>query len=476
MREEITSVGIDIGTSTTQLVFSRLVIENRASAYTIPRISISSKTIEYKSDIYDTPLLSNTKIDTEGLGKIVAREYERAGKRPRDIKTGAAIITGEAARKENAGAVLDALCSMAGDFVVATAGPELECILAAKGAGADVLSKERRECVANLDVGGGTTNIGLYKNGQLQGVCCLDIGGRLIKVEQGSISYVFPKIAELAERQGLSLKVGDKAEEQSLRPICVLMADQLSQALGRKPRAPGHEEYHTNGGAPLSIFPDVRAVTFSGGVADFIYGRAGGDWFRFGDVGPLLGEEIRNNGFLSELTLLYPAETIRATVVGAGEHTTEISGSTICFDRGLLPIKNLPVVRAQGVIDGSVNGLAGSIKEGLSLHSYEGGAALAAISLSGKDFTGFRQIQELAEAVIEGAQSILSGGLPLIIVLERDIAKALGQALRLRLPKKQGLICIDGISAHSGDYVDIGEPLAGGAVLPVVVKTLIFNT
>lgn len=473
MREEILSVGIDIGTSTTSLVFSRLVIENRASSFSVPRISIVEKIVSYKSEIYDTPLLSPERIDARAVKEIVSREYEKAGKSPSEVSTGAVIITGETARKENAGAVLEALSAMAGDFVVATAGPELESVLAARGAGADRLSEALCKTLANLDIGGGTTNIAVYKNGVLKGASCLDIGGRLVRTENGRISYIFPRLAKQMIKSGISLNVGDEASEEKLRALCAMMADTLSQALGCKSRDTNHEEFYTNGGSPLSAYTDIRALTFSGGVADFIYAPAQGDYFRFGDIGPLLGDEICRNRELSRLELLRPAETIRATVVGAGTHTTEVSGSTIVYDRELLPMKNLPVLRIEPDAEGAAAGLSQKLREGLALHT---GGAAPAISLSGRGFTGFKQIQELAQELISGAASIIGSGQPLIILLERDIAKALGNALRVRLPKDAGLICIDGIAARAGDYADIGASVGGGAVLPVVIKTLIFNT
>lgn len=194
MQEIVKSVGIDIGTSTTQLVFSRLVVENLAGSYAVPRVSIVQKEVVYRSNIYFTPLLSATEIDAEAVKKIVWEEYKAAGMTPHDLKTGAVIITGETARKQNANQVLEALSDLAGDFVVATAGPDLESVLSARGAGADRISEEERKTVANIDVGGGTSNIALYQKGILKGVSCLDIGGQLIQVKNGKISYIFSKI------------------------------------------------------------------------------------------------------------------------------------------------------------------------------------------------------------------------------------------------------------------------------------------
>ena len=171
MHEVILSVGIDIGTSTTQLIFSRLTIENRASSYTVPRIDIVDKEVIYRSKIYFTPLRSATEIDAEAVKRIVREEYQAAGMTPEMLRTGAVIITGETARKENANEVLEALSDLAGDFVVATAGPDLESVLSARGAGTDALSKEKRTAIANVDIGGGTSNIAVYEKGVLRGTC-----------------------------------------------------------------------------------------------------------------------------------------------------------------------------------------------------------------------------------------------------------------------------------------------------------------
>jgi len=476
MHEEILSVGVDIGTSTTQLVFSRLVIENQASSFTVPRINIVEKIVEYRSDIYMTPLKSPAEIDADKVKQIVQNEYSKAGRHPKDISTGAVIITGETARKENANEVLSALSDMAGDFVVATAGPDLESVLAARGVGADTHSKQRRAVVSNLDVGGGTTNIGVYDNGRLAGVCCLDIGGRLIKVENGLITYVFPKISALAKKNGISINTGDRADLQTLSRICELMAAQLAQAIECSPKDDIHSSLYTNNGKPLPQGLNINAITYSGGVADCVYGQPDENWLRYGDVGVLLGDAIRKNRDLSKVELLPAAETIRATVVGAGTHTTEISGSTISYDRSLLPIKNVPILRISEEEERSLETIEASIRTQLPLYKTEGKPEQVAIAFTGIGRTGFNDIQALAGAVIRGAQEVINGPFPLLLVIEKDIAKALGHAIKVQLEGKKDVICIDGIATLGGDYIDVGEPIGAGSVLPVVVKTLIFNS
>ena len=476
LHEVILSVGIDIGTSTTQLIFSRLTIENRASSYTVPRIQIVDKEVIYRSLIYFTPLKSNTEIDAEAVKKIVRDEYQSAGIKPEDVQTGAVIITGETARKQNANDVLEALSDLAGDFVVATAGPDLESVLSARGAGADKLSEENRTTVANLDVGGGTTNIAVYQKGTLRGVCCLDIGGRLIKIADGRITYIFPKIQDLAKKYGIDLKVGDPAEEQKLRKVCALMADQLAQSLHLKPMDGDHAGPYTNSGKPLPAEPEIKAITFSGGVADCVYQKMEGDLFRYGDIGVLLGQAIRENPDLQTVQLFQAAETIRATVVGAGEHTTEVSGSTIHYAEGKLPIKNIPILKVSEEDEASLETFRSSITHQMPLYQPEGEIEQIAIAFNGEKRTSFAEVQKLAAAIIDAAKEVIASKYPLILVVEADIGKVLGNALNVLLDYKKDVICIDGIKTLSGDYVDIGEPVAEGHVVPVVIKTLIFNS
>ena len=477
MHEIIKSVGIDIGTSTTQLIFSELTIENEASNYVVPRINIVDKKVTYRSKIYFTPLLDQKTIDAEKVKEIIEKEYQDAGMKPEDLSTGAVIITGETARKQNANVVLDTLSNLAGDFVVATAGPDLESVLSARGAGADKLSKEHRETVANLDIGGGTSNIAVFQNGILKGTSCLDVGGRLIKIdENGKIYYIFPGTKELATAHGIEINVGDTAKEETLMKVCELMADQLAQAINKEPADEMHSRMYTNQGKRLKEEPVINAVTYSGGVASVYYEGEPADVFAYHDVGVLLARAIKNHPVLKTVPTYQAAETIRATVVGAGTHTTNVSGSTIQYTDGKLPIKNIPVLRMSEEDEQNPALFQTTLQRKLQLFMNEGHMEQVAIVVSGKYHTSFLKVQELAEMIIHGAEAVISGPYPLIIVLENDIAKVLGNAINVLLERKKDFICIDGIYANDGDYIDIGEPVAMGRVVPVVTKTLIFNS
>ncbi len=476
MKEVMQSVGIDIGTSTTQLIFSRLTIENLASSYAVPRIQIVEKEVTYRSQIYFTPLLSQTEIDAAKVKEIIRQEYQMAGMTPKDLRTGAVIITGETARKRNANAVLETLSDMAGDFVVATAGPDLESVLSARGAGADKLSEDNRAVVANVDIGGGTSNVAIFQKGALKGTCCLDIGGRLVKVAHGKISYVYSGIQRLAKEYGLSVRVGDLADAQALYRVCEKMADQLAMAIHVKEPDEIHRSLYTNQGKPLPAEPKIEAVTYSGGVASCYYEGEPRNVFEYGDIGVLLARAIKAHPDLAAVRT-YPArETIRATVVGAGTHTTNVSGSTISYTEGSLPIKNIPVLKVLEEEEREPVLFRESIQKKLKLYESDGVLEPVAIVFSGKYHANFNQIQELARDIVSGAKEVIEGAHPLILVVENDIAKVLGNAVNVLLGRKKDFICIDGIYANNGDYLDIGEPIAQGRVVPVVTKTLIFNS
>ena len=232
MTEEILSVGIDIGTSTTQLIFSKIFIENRGNAFSVPQIKIIGKEVVYRSQIYITPLENEITIDAKKVKEIIENEYRKADIRYEDVSTGAVIITGDTARKENAREVLEILSGMAGDFVVATAGPDLESIIAGKGSGAYSFSEEKNTNIVNFDIGGGTTNIVIFNRGETEDTTCLDIGGRLIKFdEKGNVTYIFRKMYDIAQDVNINLELGQKLEETDARKIAERMANLIFESV-----------------------------------------------------------------------------------------------------------------------------------------------------------------------------------------------------------------------------------------------------
>lgn len=463
--ERLLSVGIDIGTSTTQCVFSALTLTNTASPFSVPRVAISKKEVLYRAPIRLTPLVDHDTIDASALESLIKEDYRNAGIRPSDIRLGAVIITGETARKQNARAVAQALSGMAGDFVVATAGPSLESILAGKGSGAAEMSRSGGKPVLNLDVGGGTTNMALFERGDPTGDGCLDVGSRLIRFEDDDETVLsFTRAAELtAADAGISLSEGMQLTNGECARIARRMAGLLEEAAGLSPRSALHDSLVAGHALPLPCRFDL--CTFSGGVADCIY-ESGRSDLPFHDLGRFLGQALAGSLFFTQNRVVRPLETRHATVIGAGAYSVSVSGSTISYRDMAFPLPSLPVGKVLLNQSEHLNGLQSAIEEQYRL--FEGECALF---MEGFHSPSFEQIEFMAERI---SRSMVPYE-PKVLILQQDMAKALGQALERRWGKGTPFLCIDGIALDWGDTVDIGAPLSDGKVIPVIVKTLAFS-
>ena len=475
MKEQIVSVGIDIGTSTMEIVFSHITLENLATSFRIPDIRIVDKTIIYRSDVYFTPLLSNTELDSEKIADIVRYEYEKAGMNPQKVQTGAVIITGDTARKVNAKNILHHISAYAGDFVVATAGPSLESILAGKGSGAQIYSENNPGKIANFDIGGGTTNIAIFENGKLMDVDCYDIGGRLIRFKKGTnqVEYIYPKIKKIAEEKGIHVEIGTTLTKNQAMTIVEFMAEGVMEYL--KPEGKGrlYYELSTNEKDGERNW-DIVNISFSGGVGKLIYQNQTSKWDEYSDVGVLLAEAIRKKLENCRQKIVEAAETIGATVVGAGNHTMEVSGSTVFItDKEILPLKNIPIVEIEQEEDKEL--FVKKMKDRIDWMLGDEKQQMIAIAPKTKARMSFKETCALAENIIAGAKRLLDEGQILIIIVKEDFAKVLGQSIKVRLSRKNQIICLDGISAETGDYIDIGMPVGVGDALPVIIKTLAFS-
>ena len=440
MSEDLLSVGLDVGTTSTQMVVSRLRIGNKAGSFAVPEMEIEERQILYKSPVHFTPLLQGDLVDAASLQKIVDKEYEAAGISRQQVDTGAIIITGETSRKENARAVLDRLSGYAGDFVVTTAGPDLESILAAKGAGAAEFSAKTGKTVLHMDIGGGTSNLALIEDGKITATTCLNVGGRLLKIDPGGqLRYVSPVLQEIFEK-----KTGEVVNREEVLTLCEKLVRALEAAAGLRQDFYLMNALRTAGAAVMTP-PRDAVISFSGGVADCIEEEK--PWLAFGDLGPELGRIIRKSRLCRGQYRL-GSETIRATVIGAGSYSTQLSGSTVFYQNMEFPLKNLTVVHTP---------------QALRMLDETG-----VLAMPGMRAPSYAQIAELAEQLTGSFH-----GDSLILALEEDMAKAMGQCLALRLGKSARILCIDRVRLEEGSYLDIGAPV--GPALPVVVKTLILN-
>ena len=452
MGNELLSVGLDVGTTSTQLVVSRLTVENRAGSFAVPEMAILDREILYKSPVHFTPLIRDELVDAPALREIVENEYKKAGIRRENVDTGAIIITGETSRKENAEAVLHELSGFAGEFVVATAGPDLESVLAARGAGAVAWSEDTGKQVLHMDIGGGTSNLALIRDGKILTTGCLNVGGRLIKLDQtGALTYVSPVLRGL-----WPLDAGQRPGMKELEELAGKLVQALEMAAGLRQRDGLLDRFITAGTEPCIPEGDT-VISFSGGVADCIEKEQ--PWNAYGDLGPVLGRAIRESR-LCRGEYRLGSETIRATVIGAGCHSTQLSGSTIFYRNVEFPLKNMPVVAVPREIQNSPE-LGDFLRREMVQQE-----TAAVIALPGLPSPDHETVRTLAKAL-----SCVTG--KLLVCLETDMAKALGQALALELGPEREILCLDRVKLPQGSYLDVGAPL--GPALPVVVKTLAFE-
>src|SRR5690242_14820003 len=210
----VLSVGVDIGSSTSHLVFSRIVLERLDSRYVVTK-----RETFYQSDILLTPYSTDREetIDAAALGAFIEQQYKDAKIDPDEIDTGALILTGVAVRRRNARKIGELFAQQTGKLVAVSAGDSLESVLAAYGSGAVARSIRDQATVMNVDVGGGTAKIAVCTDGQVVDVTALDVGARLIVLDAaGRIERIEEAGRRFADDLGLKLDPGTlvTAEQQ----------------------------------------------------------------------------------------------------------------------------------------------------------------------------------------------------------------------------------------------------------------------
>jgi ethanolamine utilization protein EutA len=484
---ELISVGIDIGTTTTQIVISKLLVAETATLSSMPqarygparkpRADVAKKDVLYQSPVHFTPIDKNGLVDVDELERILTVDYKEAGFTPDQIDTGAVIITGESAKSENAERVINIVAPLAGDFVSTVAGPSLESHLAGRGSGAAAWSSEHFAWATNVDIGGGTTNVAVFRQGDLVDTVVLSVGGRHIQVDQatGTVKHITKSGEKMLKHLGITLKVGDIATVDVLRKVARLMADLIVEALSDHVSQMARDLMET---APLSKSITDTTVFFSGGVADFYYDtkpiRTMQDVAVYGDIGPLMGEELRNHPRVKEWTVLKPLHTERATVMGASHETITLSGMTIWVAPKELPMRNIPVVRPMfdGIPDEQT--LEKAIVDGYNRWDLDPAKDRVALALDLLAVGSYDDLKKMAHGIQSFATKHISPSIPLILVTERDLGKALGQAVSSGLPQFK-VLSIDEVTLAEGDYVDIGQSMLGDRLVSLSVKTLIFS-
>ncbi|MDO5083838.1 MAG: ethanolamine ammonia-lyase reactivating factor EutA [Arachnia propionica] len=478
---EMLSVGIDIGTTTSQLVVSRLTVSNQARVGLVPRLDVDERAVLHQSEPHLTPLSSPEEINVTALVRMIHEEYIRAGIDSSQVETGAVIITGETARTRNAEAILQGLSDLAGDFVVTVAGPSLESQIAGRGSGASDWAADHYATIVNVDIGGGSANAAIFRAGKHVTSAAVMVGGRqaIIDPDSGRLVHLKPAGRDIVEHLGLDIRVGEQVSLQVLRQFTDAMADVVVDLVLGQTSPLGEKLALT---PPLAVDGPVAAYFVSGGVGAAYYDDVPSGTIaevaRYGDVGPLLAASLRENPRWRQLRVEQPAQTLRATVLGAASQQVTLSGSTIWAERSHLPLKNLPVIEprilehvpAYRDPEAVRRAVAQAVQRWDRGESDPGNFVIA---LDLPALMVYPQVIDLAAGLAAFASDYLPADKPLVLVTEQDYAQVLGQTLKSKAPDRP-VIVVDQIGLGEGDFIDIGEPLFDGRVVPVSVKTLVF--
>ena len=473
---DVTSVGIDIGSSTSHLVFSKLTLKREMSFFNMSnRFNLANREIIYEGNIIFTPLLDRTTIDIEGVVKFCEDEYEKAGIKKRMVDTGAVIVTGETAKKENAAEIINRLASEGGKFVSAVAGPNYESLLGAMGSGIVELSRKTQRTILNVDVGGGTSNIAISSKGNVHSTSCINIGGRLLGIDKDFKIWRIDEPSEfLMKELGMNYKLGDIIPESNVKIISREYAKALLEVMRGPATSTIAKELMMTPDLDISI--SIDDYSFSGGVAEMIYDREESHE-EYNDIGKYLAEEIKLLVEELELSIIEPENKIRATVIGAGAFSLSLSGSTCyVYDDVVLPLNNIPVLpinvkRKEFALENIKNEVIRAFK---NYDMIEGDDIVA---LYFKEFIDHSDsiLSTLAKAVESSLPNSVTQKKPIILIFSMDIAKVLGIAIRRETSIQNNLICLDELILEAGDFIDIGAPLNSGDAYPVTVKSLVFN-
>jgi ethanolamine utilization protein EutA len=471
----LTSVGIDIGSAGTQIIFSNIHLQRVGTSLASKYVIVDRQTV-YESPVTFTPYTDETTIDGASLGAIIDTAYIAANIRPSDIDTGVVILTGEALRRENAQSIADVVAAKGGDFVTATAGNHMEAMLAAYGSGAAKASHNISGRILNVDIGGGTTKLALCENGRILWTAALHIGGRLIAADDDHVTRLDPAGRHHAAEAGLTLSVGTQVTPDDMAAIAGHMADLLRTALTVRPLP------RAVAGLFLTDIPEdfsnLSGVMFSGGVGEYVGARETRD---FGDLGLHLGAALRKMAEAGEMGAphLPAVACIRATALGASEYSVQLSGqtSTITSPGKILPRRSMQVLKPN--LDFGQHSDAATIAAAIRQHfeAFDITPATDEVALM-FDYDlppEYGYIRSLADGIADAMGPRLAGGHPLYVMLDGDIAQTLGGILRDELGIKNNLLILDGISLRDFDYIDLGKIRLPSFTVPVTVKSLLFS-
>lgn len=463
----LTSVGVDIGSSTSHLVFSQITLERLDARYVV-----SDRKVLYQSDILLTPYLDDQTIDDRRLRRFVDEQYERSGLSPSSIDTGALVLTGVAVRRANARSIADVFAKEAGKLVAVSAGDSLETIMSAFGSGAAARSIRESRTIVNVDIGGGTSKIAVCQDGQVIDRTAVDIGARIVAFDDNRrIERIEEAGVWFARQAGLDLQIGAILSDADAKKMAADMSRRLLAVMEGHAQGAGADNL-------LRLDPlgrhDLKAVTLSGGVAEFAYGEATSE---FGDLGPYLARAFVDLLTREGYEIVRSDEGIRATVLGAAQYTAQVSGGTIFVSpMELLPLRNVPVIAPQLALDGKEldsDAIRSAILESLRYMELDQGDEPVAVFVRWRGSATFARL----DAFSRGLVSAIAAGAPqrpIVLIGDTDVGGLIGIHIKHELMHKGPIASLDGLDLKPLDYIDVGEMLESSGATPVVIKSLVF--
>jgi len=467
---ELVTVGIDIGSSTSHLLFAKVVLRRRTTDLS-SRFEVVDRQVLWTSPIIHTPFRSDGMIDAHGLSHFIGDAYRAAGLSAADVDSGAVILTGEAIKRPNARAIDEIFASQSGKFVCATAGHELESLLAAHGSGATRLSRRRCAVGLHVDIGGGTTKLAMIQDGEVLDVAAVAVGGRLLAQDaDGAWTRIDDSARLVAEDLGIELTPDSAADPEVRRRVCERLARVVVDEVLDAPADALVTALELTRRLDHSASPSY--LTFSGGVSEYIFGQ---EVDEYGDIAPeLAAQVVRQLGARADIPAIDAGQRIRATVIGASQYTVQVSGKTIhVSDPSVLPVHNLPVVHLGTVRGEDVDRgrIAAAIRRGGAIRGVDLGAPVA-IGFEWSGLPAYAALEELALGIVDGAGASEQ---PLTLVIDGDVGQLVGRLLSLDVAFERRVISIDGVELADLDFIDIGERLDPPGVVPVVIKSLLFS-
>ena len=471
---ELTTVGIDIGSSTSHLMFSRIHLQRAGELHSSRYVVVERETL-YRSPILLTPYTTDYAINTERLQTFLSASYADAGFTPDDIDSGAIILTGGAVKRTNAHAIADLFADTAGKLVCASAGHNLESVLAANGSGSVHTSKHPPQTVLNVDMGGGTTKFALVHNGDIIESAAINVGGRLVATDiEGRITRIEPAARIVAQAVGVDLHLGKLLSDADRDRIADTLAESLMELILRQTRSELTQSLMVT--TDLTSKLPIDALVFSGGVSEYIYEREDTD---FGDLAIALATAMKRR--MADHALPAPVspatERIRATVIGASQFTVQLSGNTLSVsDPSLLPFRNLPVLISKLDEDREVEAddVAQHIRAAFSRLDLVEGDQQVTLAFDWDGLPRYSQIRKIAEGIVQAVPNGIASGDPLLLAFTGDFAKLIGETITKDMGIANPVISIDNLFLQEFDYIDVGEMIYPARVVPVVVKSLVF--